>query len=130
MTDVAPGMGQPNGRVPTPDYDGLPYGQEKQLTAAAGAANANADTTAAPTSDPLAGIRSFLEREAPGDLLADTEYPDEPGTAGLAIGPGPGPEVLGRVRVPRVTRLLDALAATEANPVLASLAEEAAARRI
>jgi hypothetical protein len=41
-------------------------------------------------------------------LFAPTERPDEPITAGVPIGPGPGPEVLGIA--PRGEKLSDALA--------------------
>ena len=41
-------------------------------------------------------------------LFAPSERPDEPVTAGVAIGPGPGPEVLGRT--PNQARLSDTLA--------------------
>lgn len=30
-----------------------------------------------------------------GDILRPTEHPDEPVTAGAALGPGPGPEAIG-----------------------------------
>jgi hypothetical protein len=41
-------------------------------------------------------------------LYAPSERPDEPVTAGIALGPGPGPEVLGGA--PTQGRLSDALA--------------------
>lgn len=41
-------------------------------------------------------------------LYAPSERPDEEVTSGVAIGPGPGPEVLGRV--PTQARLSDSLA--------------------
>lgn len=124
MTDV-----QPNGRIPAPDYDGLRYGQETQLTEAAAARNEMAATR--PTAQPFdLAAQAALLGEAPGDLLADTEFPDEPGTAGLPFGPGPGPEALDVPTVPRVARTLDTLAQATNNPVVASIAAEAAAQNL
>jgi hypothetical protein len=40
---------------------------------------------------------SQMERVTP--LFADSERPDEPITAGIAMGAGPGPEVLGTARI-------------------------------
>jgi hypothetical protein len=41
-------------------------------------------------------------------LYAPTQRPEEPITAGIAMGPGPGPEILGTA--PRAEKLSDALA--------------------
>ena len=49
---------------------------------------------------------SQLERVTP--LFAPSERPDEPITAGIAMGAGPGPEVMGAARP--VQRLSDTLA--------------------
>jgi hypothetical protein len=40
---------------------------------------------------------SQVERVTP--LFADSQRPDEPITAGIAMGPGPGPEVLGAAQI-------------------------------
>lgn len=66
-----------------------------------------------------------------GDLLRPTENPDEPVTAGLPVGPGPGPEVLSMTQFAQnpqaqqfaTTRdMLTALAASHPSPALATLA--------
>lgn len=62
-------------------------------------------------------------------LYAPSERPDEPVTSGVAIGPGPGPEVLGRV--PTQTRLSDSLAQMlpyDTTGEIAVLYQEALAR--
>lgn len=53
-----------------------------------------------------------------GPLTAPTSRPDEPVTAGLPIGPGPGPDSLGMGAAPADDSLweLRALAARMANP--------------
>lgn len=59
----------------------------------------------------------------PTPLDAPTQRPNEPVTAGLPIGPGPGPEALGANMVPNpqtLGELLDRLA--QQNPDLATLA--------
>lgn len=135
MSDTA-GTGQPNGAMPRPDYNGRPYGAEKALNELAttptgggpGGTTASAPVPAGPPS--MDTLEQLLSRHSPGDLTADTEFPDEPGTAGLPSGAGPGPEVMGEQTRPRVARVLDALAAVTNNPVVASLAAEAAARRV
>lgn len=47
-------------------------------------------------------------------LTAPTQRPNEPLTAGMATGPGPGPDVLGIV--PRRNRIADVYAALAAGP--------------
>lgn len=127
-----PSVGQPNGKVSmeTPTNNG--YGQDNQLRAAAQAANqagaVAAGNTAAPS--PFAAAIAQAGAHQPASLLDPTDHPDEPITAGLPIGAGGGPELLGRPTVPRITRTLDNLAAATGNPVVASLAGEAAARNL
>lgn len=135
-----PAIGQPNGHVSLDVPTSNGYGEDNQLIAAGKAANAAGDVAAgnsgapAVPTDPRAAMleraAAALQAHQPGNLLADTEYPDEPGTAGLPIGAGGGPELLGRPTVSRVARTLDALAATTNNPVIASLAGEAAGRNL
>ena len=67
----------------------------------------------------------------PGSLpyLQPTERPDEPTTAGSALGPGPGPEVLSAGPQRPVAEMLNGLAsAPGASPMLMDLA--AAARNL
>lgn len=99
-------------QVPT----GVPYGQGQQLAEAQRAiplpgpastpqphasrpsTTTAQSTTPAPTiaRDPMeAALAAALAMEPPvGGLARPSQRPNEPVTAGLAIGPGPGPEVL------------------------------------
>lgn len=125
--DATTATGQPNGAMPAPpDYRNLPYGEKKDLVDTA------AGTPAAPPIDPQAQVMAEAQAATPPQqsLMRPTERPGEPVTAGLPVGPGSGPEALGQQTVPRVTRVLDALAQVSRNPALASLAAEAAARNL
>lgn len=57
---------------------------------------------------PASEVRQAAAQAPITPLFAPTERPDEPITAGITRGPGPGPEVLGAV--PQQERLSDALA--------------------
>jgi len=57
---------------------------------------------------PASEVRAAVAQGPITQLYAPTERPDEPITSGIAMGPGPGPEVLGAVR--QQERLSDALA--------------------
>lgn len=61
---------------------GGPYGEAQEMAAI----QSGADMFAAP---------------GPAPLTAPTMRPDEPVTAGAAIGPGPGPEALGQAEMQR-----------------------------
>jgi hypothetical protein len=69
---------------PAKYISGLPYGEGQatydQQTAAPMASNNSPQPT--------------LQMPAPTPLMAPTERPDEPVTAGIDIGPGPGSEVM------------------------------------
>lgn len=83
---------------------GLPYGQHQQLVDAQRQVPLPGPT---PQPPPAAGPGSGapmmdaaqaalgLRPPPAGGLLRGTDRPDEPVTAGLPTGPGPGPEVLG-----------------------------------
>lgn len=62
-----------------------------------------------------------------GLLLSDTNRPNEPITAGLTRGPGPGPEALGLTRGSPTGDLLRRLSAATGDPALAELAMKARA---
>lgn len=121
----APVAGQPTGVTPPVDYRNGPYGQEKELNAAAAQ-----PTLPAATTDPMAQAEQEALTAQPRALLDPTERPDEHVMSGLAVGGGPGPEALGQPTMPRVASVIDALAARTGNPVLASLAAEAAASNL
>jgi hypothetical protein len=57
---------------------------------------------------PASEVRQAAAQAPITPLFAPTERPDEPITAGITRGPGPGPEILGAV--PQQERLSDALA--------------------
>ena len=68
----------------------------------------------------------------PGQLpfLEPTNRPQEPVTAGMPFGPGPGPEVLGSSVAPSrpVTQMLDSIAnATNGGHAVSALADSARA---
>jgi len=63
---------------PVQEYTGLPYGQNKSINDLQGASSMAGD----PFKSPLL------------DLMAPTQRPNEPITAGLVGGPGGGPELM------------------------------------
>lgn len=131
--DLPSPLRQPNGHMSTDVPTNNGYGEDNQLVAAAQAANAAGDVSAGnaeAVSSPWAAAEAEAARHNPSSLLDDTEFPDEPVTTGLDVGPGRGPEALGVPTVSRVARTLDVLANATGNPVLASLAGEAASRNL
>lgn len=97
----APGKGsrRTDGRVQPirePDIDdpSLEYGDRQNLTDAqriAGIANKPSQGQRRPTGSPPVS----RQRKLPPWLFAgESAFPQEPGSAGLAMGPGPGPEAL------------------------------------
>lgn len=84
---------------------------------------APAPTAKTPPRDPkdaLAAMKGNL-----GLFTKPTSRPDEPVTAGLKSGPGPGPEVLGMHRINPVGDTLRALSRTIGDPYFAELARKA-----
>ena len=84
-------------KPPATQFTGQPYGAATQQAAAQQAMPVAG--TAVPLPQPGApGQPPALTGPAPGslgDLHRPTDRPNEPVTAGLASGPGPGPEALG-----------------------------------
>lgn len=74
---------------------GLPYGDRQQLISAQRAVPMGPAPT--PAAAPAAPQAASPPGPPPGaqDFLRPTERPNEPVTAGLPMGPGPGPEALG-----------------------------------
>jgi len=72
--------------------------------------------------DPMQ-VQQFLAQTKP-NLLGGSRLPDEPVTAGLPSGPGPGPEVLQRTTAP-MRRYLERLSAETGNPKWKQLAQKA-----
>ena len=74
------------------DYTGFAYGQNKALAdQQSGAAMAKAPSLTGTSPSPIS-MADMLPQVTP--INAPTERPDEPVTAGVASGPGPGPEAL------------------------------------
>ena len=70
---------------------------------------------------------SQLERVTP--LFAPSERPDEPITSGIAMGEGPGPEVLGmRQNAESLSNVLAQMLPYDTNGEIAILYEQAVAR--
>ena len=104
------------------------YGEAKEfneLQKQSPLANTPQQTTPAPSAGPQPNpmpLSSVIPLGAP------TQRPDEPVTAGVATGPGPGPEVLGQAMTARTAQyqsardLLGSIAATSDNPDLQALA--------
>lgn len=79
---------------PLPLPTGQEYGQRKTLTDSLKAAPIAAPAPVAPAPAP-ASAAPPAPLPAPPPLNGPTQRPNEPITAGLPVGPGPGPEVLG-----------------------------------
>jgi hypothetical protein len=70
-------------------------------------------------------VQQFLATHNP-NLLAGSQMPDQPVTAGLPTGPGPGPEVLGMLKATTpLRRYLEELSAQSGDPTFRRLAERA-----
>ena len=119
-----PGKAYPNRsdmRQPKPPigrYVGQPYGQQAAQVAAQQQVPVAAPPQPAPPPNPMQNVQ-------PGsiDLLGETARPDEPLTAGLSSGPGPGPEALqmaGAVNNPDLDQLR-AVFAAHPSPALRDL---------
>lgn len=90
--------------------DGLPYGERKQLETSMSAVPIGSGPAPAPPSpgpgaagapDQAALMGALQQYQPPaGDLLGDTQRPGEPVTAGLATGPGAGPDAVAQGPAP------------------------------
>lgn len=103
--------------VPT----GLGYGERQALEASQSAMPLPGDPFQAAIAEANASPTELLS------LLGPTARPDEPVTAGLPMGPGPGPEILGGPSN-RASDTLDELAAQTGDQALALLAMRARSR--
>ena len=72
------------------------YGKATQQREAQSAVPMGASPVSAPEAQPMAQAPALPR---PGELpyIAPTQRPEEPVTAGIAYGPGPGPEAIGAV---------------------------------
>jgi hypothetical protein len=88
------------------DLGSIAYGEGKETAAIKGGAPLakTGDVRGLPASE----VRAAAQQVTP--LYAPTQRPDEPITSGIAMGEGPGPEILGINQVRQQERLSDALA--------------------
>jgi hypothetical protein len=98
----------------------MPFGERQQLE------QAQAGVPLPNTADRLqAAINSMNSRPSMPDygnmLDQPTEYPQEPVTAGMPIGPGPGPE---SVPAPMIPATIDDAAMAKVLPMLETLADQ------
>jgi hypothetical protein len=102
--------------MPAPDRSGAPV-------APAGAAMP--PEAMPPQAAPPVDVQQYLSTHNPA-LLSGTQLPDQPVTAGLPTGPGPGPEVLGMLKATTpLRRYLEELSAQSGDPTFRRLAERA-----
>jgi hypothetical protein len=74
-------------------------------------------------------VRQAATREPITELFAPSQRPDEPVTSGIAMGPGPGPEVLGaRQQTESLSSILATMVQYDTNGEIAALYEQAVAR--
>jgi hypothetical protein len=92
-----------------------------------------ANTAGAPSSG--GGAPAAMPPQAPGPLPGDhgafnrpTEMPQQPVSAGLPFGAGPGPEALGMIQRPKVSQTIAQLASMSNDPELLQLAQRAQAQ--
>lgn len=84
---------------------------------------------------PAAGGAPAPSQQPPGPLPGDhgafnrpTDMPQQPVTAGMPFGAGPGPEALGMVQRPKVSQTIAQLASMSNDPELLALAQRAQAQ--
>ena len=96
----------------------MPYGQEQALVQAQ-------EAQPLPQQDPYERVLQAASQFgfSPVGLDAPTERPNEPITAGLSTGPGPGPEAIGRRQ--NLSDLLNRARAETSSPVIERMLEEA-----
>lgn len=125
--------------MPAPKIAPQTYGQGAEmqtLDAAMPAPNMQAATVPSPGTDAAPGSPAPPDHMAvlgaaqqlgnqTGLLTQDTNRPQEPITAGLSRGPGPGPEALGMVRGTPTGDILRRLSASTGDPMFAELARKA-----
>jgi hypothetical protein len=136
---VAPApAGQPNGQQPVAVPTGLPYGENQQLQQAqqavhlpgAAPAPAAGPAPAGPGSPlPQGALQAAQQYQMPQlpPLERDSERPNEPVTAGLPSGPGPGPSTPGSPGATGLSDLLGQMAKQSGSVALSQLAQRAQA---
>lgn len=103
---------KPAALVPT----GQPYGERKNLVDAQNAVPVAPAGTVVPGAAPPSPVGAAPAQGPPVDLPAfgrPSDRPGEPLTAGMPMGPGPGPEVLGAPRAGgTLAQLVESIAAS------------------
>lgn len=108
--------------MPAPDKTGAPLAAS--TVGAPGPATEVNAPTAPPGMDP-AQVMQFLAQNNPA-LLARTQSPDQPVTAGLPMGPGTGPQSLSILQSSTpLARMLTTLTDQTGDPTFRRLAERA-----
>lgn len=104
------------------------YGEGVETAAIQGGAPMAKTPDVRPMSRSEQGIApSQLERITP--LFAPSQRPDEPITSGIALGEGPGPEVLGSTQRPEaLSQILAQMLPYDTNGEIAALYEQAVTR--
>jgi hypothetical protein len=133
-----PGAGNQGGygAQPAEAPTGLPYGehqasvQSQQALPMAQVSGPSVEAPATPAQDPAQRLQAAVDAarrmRPPAPLTGPSKRPGEPITAGMASGPGPGPEVLRTGdRVARTFRLLSEITGDQA---FADLYEQALLR--
>lgn len=103
-------------QIPLPASPALPAGPPSSPPAGAPVAAGNLPDAS------IGAALGMIPPSSPG-LLGPSQRPQEPVTAGLPSGPGPGPEVVGPPPVPTLADRMDAIAQANGDPQLAQLAQ-------
>jgi len=111
-------------RTPLPDY----AASGSQAVPNPGPTTSGGPGSPAPPSEDrlAAAVQAASQMAPPQQLNAPTRRPNEPLTAGMSMGPGPGPEIL--ASGDQVVRTFQTLASITADPSFQRLAELAAQR--
>jgi hypothetical protein len=107
--------------MPLPNQQGTPAAAPPATQAAP-----NPVQDAPMTHEQLLAIAAQMKGQA-GTLLPETTRPDEPVTAGLVSGPGPGPEALALRRGSPTGDMLRQLTEQTGDPLFAEIAAKAKA---
>ena len=122
------GPGKFSKRTDGLSFQSTEYGSGVENTALKAAAPLATTPDVRPTSRSEMGMApSQLEPVTP--LYAPSQRPDEPITAGIAMGDGPGPEVLGVMQRPEaLSQVLAQMLPYDTNGEIAALYEQAVTR--
>ena len=115
-----------NQQLPASAPTGMPYGERKATMDAQQQVPMGTGSTQPPPMAPAdgAGLPPLDFGSIP-DINAESEFPDEPITTGLPVGPGLGPEALVRPSAGRVANTLGMIADLTGDEQLIALAQAA-----